>query len=176
MKVAPATLAGLFTLELERNVDDRGWFVRVFDEEVLAAAGLVTAFPQHSEARNAHRHLIRGLHFQAEPHAETKIIRCTRGAVYDVLVDVRPGSPTYGSWQAFELSEDRPRALYVPGGFAHGYQTLTAISDLQYHISERYVAAAARGFAYNSPELAIPWPAPAVHLSERDRTLPPFVR
>ena len=97
-------------IEPERIVDDRGWFVRVFDADVFAAGGLCTLFPQHSEARNARRGTMRGLHYQAEPHGETKLIRCTRGAAYDVIVDVRPESATFGKWLAYELHADRPFA------------------------------------------------------------------
>lgn len=154
--------------------DDRGWFVRVYDEDVFAAAGLCTAFPQHGEARNVHRGTVRGLHYQTPPHDEVRLIRCTRGAVYDVLVDLRPG-PGFGRWQGFDLCETESRALYAPAGVAHGYQTLLDESELHYLISARYWPAAAAGIAFDSPSLAIPWPLPVSEISERDRGLAAFV-
>jgi dTDP-4-dehydrorhamnose 3,5-epimerase len=173
---APAALAGVMEIAFERVRDERGWFVRVYDEDAFAAHGLCTSYPQHSEARNATRGTIRGLHWQSEPYGEIKVIRCTAGAAFDVLVDVRPESATYGKWAGFELRAENPRGLYVPAGIAHGYQTLTDDAEFHYLISERYRPAAVRGIAYDSPELAIAWPlAPSV-VSERDRALPPFVR
>ena len=130
----------------------------MFDRDAFAALGLVTSWPQHGEAWNARAGTLRGLHLQREPHGETKLIRCTHGAVYDVLVDVRPESRTYGRWEAFELSEDDGTALYAPAGLAHGYQAIRHGSALHYLISTPYVADAAAGFRYDSPELAIPWP------------------
>ena len=164
----------MWKIPLRRARDERGWFVRTFDAAAFAALGLATAWLEHGEAYNARAGTLRGLHFQREPHAETKLIRCTRGVVYDVLVDVRPESPRFGDWEAFELSEDGEFALYAPPGFAHGYQTLRDGSALHYLISAPYAPAAAAGFRYDSPQLAIAWPlAPSV-ISERDRALPPF--
>ena len=144
--------------------------------DAFAAAGLCTAFPHHAEARNARAGTIRGLHWQSEPYGETKVIRCVRGAAFDVLVDVRPASPTYGEWASFDLAADVARGLYVPPGIAHGYQTLAADTDFHYLLSVRYHPEAAHGIAYDSPELAIPWPQAVSVISERDRALPPFVR
>lgn len=174
MKFTPTALAGLLELEFERLADPRGWFVRVYDEREFAARGLATSFPEHSESRNLRRGTIRGLHWQREPHAETKVIRCTRGAAYDVLVDVRKDSPTFGRWHALELRAENAAGVYVPPGFAHGYQTLEDDTELHYLISVPYVAAAARGIAYDSAVLAIPWPLPVAVISERDRGLPQF--
>jgi len=173
---APTTLAGVFTIAFERIADERGWFVRVFDEDAFAAHGLCTAFPQHAEARNARSGTIRGLHWQADPYGETKVIRCVRGAAFDVLADLRPGSPTYGQWAAFDLRAELAVGLYVPDGVAHGYQTLADDTEFHYLLSERYRPGAARGIAYDSPELAIAWPREPTVISERDRALPPFVR
>lgn len=173
---APTTLEGVLLIAYDRVTDDRGWFVRVYDEDAFAARGLCASFPHHAEARNTASGTIRGLHWQSDPYGETKVIRCTRGAAFDVLVDVRPGSATYGQWAGFELRDENPSGLYVPAGIAHGYQTLSAGTELHYLLSERYQPAAARGIAFDSPELAIAWPqAPSV-ISERDRALPPFVR
>ena len=173
---APAALDGVLAIAFERVTDERGWFVRTYDEDVFAARGLCTAFPHHAEARNAQSGTLRGLHWQSDPHGETKVIRCVRGAVFDVLVDVRPDSPTYGNWAGFELRAEEATGLYVPPGIAHGYQTLAPGTELQYLLSARYHAEAARGVAYDSPQLAIAWPRPVSVISKRDRELPPFVR
>jgi dTDP-4-dehydrorhamnose 3,5-epimerase len=176
MEFIATPLAGLFEMTFERITDHRGWFVRVYDERAFAERGLITAFPEHSESRNTLRGTVRGMHWQNEPYAECKVIRATRGAVYDVLVDVRPESPTYGGWAGFELRAEVPRGLYVPPGFAHGYQTLEDETELHYLISTPYRAGEARGIAFNSPELGIPWPLAVTAISDRDRALPPFVR
>ena len=161
-------------IRLERVRDERGWFVRTFDGAAFAAAGLATRWALAGEAVNALAGTLRGLHFQRSPHDEIKLIRCTRGAVYDVLADVRPDSPTYGRWDAFELRDDRDEALYVPAGIAHGYQTLCDDAVVHYLISAPYAPDAAAGFRYDSPSLAIPWPLAVTVVSERDRALPPF--
>lgn len=174
MRLTPASLEGVWTVEYEPVRDERGSFTRVFDAAVFGAAGLAVAFPEHSETRNVRAGTVRGLHYQAAPFGEVKLVRVTRGAVYDVVVDVRPESPARGCWLGLELRADRPLALYVPDGFAHGYQTLTDDTELQYLISAPYRSEAARGVAYDSPALAIPWPQPVTSISERDRTLPRF--
>lgn len=157
-----------------RVADERGWFVRTLDLAVLASRELETAWPEAGEVHNLHAGTLRGLHFQRPPHAEAKLIRCTRGAVYDVLLDARPGSPSYGRWEAFELREDDGVLLYAPPGFAHGYQTLAEGSTMAYLHSTPYRVDAAAGFRYDSPALAIPWPREPVAVSPRDRALPPF--
>jgi dTDP-4-dehydrorhamnose 3,5-epimerase len=174
VKFSTTALAGLQELEFERLTDDRGWFVRVYDEREFAAHGLATTFPEHSESRNAKRGTIRGMHWQSEPHGEAKVIRCTRGAAYDVVVDVREDSETFGRWHAVELRAEKANGLYVPPGFAHGYQTLVDETELHYLISVPYVASASRGIAHDSAGLAIPWPLPVSAISERDRGLPKF--
>ncbi len=176
LALEPAPLAGVWIVTFERVVDDRGWFARVYDEDVFAAQGLVTAYAQHGEAHNPRRGTLRGLHFQTEPHGQAKLVRCERGALYDVVVDVRRDSPDYGAWYALELRAAVPRALYVPAGFAHGYQTLEDDTDVHYLTSERYVAAASAGIAYDSPALAIPWPIADAIIAPKDRALPAFTR
>jgi len=161
-------------IPLRRERDERGWFVRTFDAHAFAALGLVSVWAAHGEAHNARAGTVRGLHFQREPHGETKLIRCTRGAAHDVLVDVRPGSPTYGRWEAFTLDEDDDAALYAPPGIAHGYQTLRDGTALHYLLSAPYAADAAGGYRYDSARLAIAWPLPPTVISDRDRALPPF--
>jgi dTDP-4-dehydrorhamnose 3,5-epimerase len=173
---SPAAIEGVLWIDFDRVSDERGWFVRVYDEDAFAARGLCTSFPHHGEARNARAGTIRGLHWQSDPYGETKVIRCVRGAAFDVLVDVRPASSTYGEWASFALAAETPRGLYVPPGIAHGYQTLSDDTEFHYLLSERYHPEAARGIAYDSSELAIPWPQAVSVISERDRALPPFVR
>ena len=173
---APTALDGVLLIGFERVADERGWFARVFDEDAFVARGLCTVYPHHGAAHNARRGTIRGLHWQCDPYGETKVIRCTRGAAFDVLVDVRPGSATFGRWYSFDLSADTASGLYVPAGIAHGYQTLADDTELHYLLSERYRPGAARGIAYDSPGLAIAWPQTPSVVSERDRALPPFVR
>jgi dTDP-4-dehydrorhamnose 3,5-epimerase len=173
---APTVLDGVLRIAFERVADERGWFVRTYDEDAFAERGLCTAYPHHGEARNAKRGTIRGLHWQSDPHAEIKVIRCVRGAAFDVLVDVRPDSPTFGTWAGFELRAEEANGLYVPAGIAHGYQTLADDTELHYLLSARYRADAARGIAYDSPDLAIAWPVAVSVVSPRDRELPPFVR
>ena len=174
MKLTPAGIAGAWLIDFEPVSDERGWFMRVYDTDVFADAGLCTEFPQHGEAHNVASGTVRGLHFQSEPHAEVRVIRCTQGAVYDVLVDLRPGAD-YGTWRAFDLRATVPRALYAPAGVAHGYQTLEDETRLHYQISARYAPAAAGGIAFDSPALAIPWPLPVRRISERDRAFAPLV-
>ncbi|HEX3551148.1 MAG TPA: dTDP-4-dehydrorhamnose 3,5-epimerase family protein [Candidatus Elarobacter sp.] len=174
MDVISTSLDGVWQIPLVRTRDERGWFVRTFDANAFAALGLETEWPLQAEGWNERAGTVRGLHLQREPHGEIKLIRCTRGAVYDVLVDVRRGSPTFGRWQGFDLSEDGDVMLYAPAGVAHGYQSLANGSALHYLLSAPYTAEAAVGYRFDSPALGIPWPlAPSV-ISARDRALPPF--
>lgn len=172
MRFKECELPGLVRIELEPKHDERGSFVRLFDEQLFRDAGLLASFPQHSLAINTLAGTIRGLHWQSVPASETKVLRCTRGRIFDVLVDVRAGSLTFGRWQAFELTEGSAVSLYVPEGFAHGYQTLTDGCEVEYLISAAYSADASRGVRYDDPDLAIPWPLPVTLVSERDRAWP----
>jgi dTDP-4-dehydrorhamnose 3,5-epimerase len=172
MRLTAASLPGVHTVEQERVTDSRGWFARTFDRDVLVGAGLVGDFPQHSASWNAQRGTVRGLHWQRAPHEEAKIVRCTHGRVFDVVVDVRAGSPTFGRWESFDLSAEDGRAVYIPAGFAHGFQTLTDATELHYLISAPYEPAAAAGARWDDPALAITWPLPVTSISERDASLP----
>lgn len=164
------TLPGAWLVEPERKADERGFFARVFDEDEFARRGLRTAFPQCSVSFNARAGTLRGLHFQAEPHPEAKLVRCTAGAIWDVLVDLRPDSPAYRRWYAAELSMENRRLLYVPEGVAHGFQTLMDGSEVFYQISERYHPGLARGCRWDDPAFGIAWPPAEVRtISERDR-------
>ena len=172
MKFSPTTLAGLWLVELELREDERGFLARTYCENEFAARGLNTRWPQCNLTLTIQRAMIRGMHFQAEPKPEIKLICCAAGAIFDVLVDVRRDSPTFGQWEGFELTVQNRRSLYVPGGFAHGFQCLTDNCEVFYQMSEFYVAELARGVRFNDPEIDIRWPLPQPQLSERDRNLP----
>jgi dTDP-4-dehydrorhamnose 3,5-epimerase len=170
--IAPTAIDGLAVLGFERHADERGSFARVFDRDAFLALGLCADFPQHSVASNARRGIVRGLHYQTKPYAEHKVVRCTRGSVWDVVADVRRGSPTYGRWEAFELSADAPRMLYVAAGLAHGYQALTDGAELHYLISAPYAPDHAAGVHWRDGRLAISWPLPGGTVGARDAGLP----
>lgn len=174
MKTSPTTFDGVYLFTAATQRDERGYFARVFDRDVLAAAGCVSEFPQWSVAFNDRAGTLRGLHFNAAPHEEAKLIRVIAGAVYDVLLDLRSGSPTFGACGTFELRENDAAALYVPPGFAHGYQCLADRTYVAYGISLPYVPEAARGINALDPALAIAWPLPVTACSVRDRELPPL--
>jgi dTDP-4-dehydrorhamnose 3,5-epimerase len=170
----PAPVAGAWIIELERLTDERGWFARTFDRDEFAARGLTAAVAQCSISSNPRRDTLRGLHYQEEPHGETKLVRCGRGAIWDVGVDLRPGSPTYRGWHGMELTSDQPLMIYWPPGVAHGFQTLRDDTDVVYQMAERFVPDAARGVRWDDSAFAIQWPAPARHriISERDASYP----
>lgn len=170
----PLPLAGACLIELQPQADDRGSFMRTFCRDEFAGHGLDPACAQSSVSRNTLRGTLRGMHFQADPHAECKLVRCSRGRLFDVIVDLRQGSPTRGRWHGTELDADRPLALYVPAGFAHGFLTLEDNTEVSYQISVPYRPEAARGFRWDDPGVAIAWPEAPRHLSERDRQLPAF--
>jgi dTDP-4-dehydrorhamnose 3,5-epimerase len=173
MLFSPLTIRGPLVIELEKLEDDRGFFARSFCSDLFMERGLCTHYPQWSISFNHHRGTLRGLHFQAAPYEEIKLVRCTRGAIFDVVVDLRPGSPTRAKWVGIELTADNRASLYIPAGFAHGFQTLTNDAEVVYHISEPYRQEAARGVRWNDPDLAIVWPnATQRVISERDRALP----
>ncbi len=167
-------LAGAYVVEAERIADERGFFARTYSRAELAAHGLDPDIAQCSVSFNHRRGTLRGLHFQAEPFAEVKLVRCTRGSIWDVIVDIRDGSPTRGRHAAAVLSAEARNAFYIPKGFAHGFLTLEDDAEVFYQISAPYSPQHARGFRWDDPAFAIPWPeAPAV-ISDRDRDLPVF--
>jgi dTDP-4-dehydrorhamnose 3,5-epimerase len=175
MRFEKLQIEGAFVLVPEPVVDERGDFARIYCAREFAARGLVNSFVQLSVSRNVNRGTVRGLHFQAAPHSETKIVRCTRGTVFDVLVDLRSGSASAGRWTAVELSASARNAVYVPAGCAHGFQTLEPDCEVEYLITPEYVPSAARGIRWNDPNLAIDWPiTDEVTISARDRGLPAF--
>lgn len=174
MKFSPTQLAGLWLIELERREDERGFLARTYCEQEFAAHGLNTRWPQCNLTLTRQRGMLRGMHFQAAPKPEIKLIRCTAGAIFDVLVDVRPGSPTFGQWAGFELTAQNQRTLYVPGGLAHGFQCQTDNCEVFYQMSEFYHADLARGLRWNDPQVGVNWPIANPTLSERDLKLPPL--
>lgn len=174
MKFEPTDIAGLYVIELDRLEDDRGFFARTFCDEEFGRRGLCTRFVQCNVSFNARRGTLRGMHLQRAPHEEVKLVRCTRGAVYDVVLDLRPASATFKRWQAFELTADNHRTLYVDSGLAHGFQTLEDDSELFYQMSARYDPPSAHGVRWNDPAFAIHWPLEAPMLSPRDAGYPDF--
>jgi dTDP-4-dehydrorhamnose 3,5-epimerase len=161
-------LKGAFILDLERREDDRGFFARAFCRREFAEKGLEPAIAQVNVAYNKRKGTVRGLHFQYPPHAEAKLVRATRGAILDVIVDLRPESPTFLKTFTVELSADDHRALYVPGRFAHGYQALEDGTETSYQASEFYTPAAEGGLSPFDPRLALKWPLPVTIISSKD--------
>ncbi len=175
MRFTELALPGLYLVESEPVSDERGFFARTWCHDEFQARGLSTDIAQCSVSFNLRKGTLRGMHYQAAPHAEIKVIRCNRGAFFDVLVDLRPESPTYAQWTAQELSARNGRMLYVPAGLAHGFQTLEDETEVYYQISERYAPDCARGVRWNDPAFGIEWPDVEVRiLSERDRQYPDF--
>ncbi|MEQ1859004.1 MAG: dTDP-4-dehydrorhamnose 3,5-epimerase [Chthoniobacteraceae bacterium] len=172
MKFERTIFDGLWIVEIESAVDERGSFARTFCADEFAAHGLQTAWAQTNISRNSLRGTLRGLHFQSGPQPEVKLIRCTAGAIFDVVVDVRRDSPTFGRWQGFELTATSGRALHVPGGFAHGIQAITDDAEVSYMMSTAYDPGLARGIRWDDPAVGIKWPLLPIAISPRDRALP----
>jgi dTDP-4-dehydrorhamnose 3,5-epimerase len=165
----PGELDGAYLIDLQPHADERGFFARTFCEEEMRAHGLESHVAQCNVSWNEKRGTLRGLHYQAAPHEETKIVRCTRGAIWDVIVDLRTESRTYRTWMAVELNEDNRRMLYVPHGFAHGFITLSDGAEVFYWMGSPFVPGTARGVAWNDPQFGIAWPIEPVVMSEADR-------
>lgn len=167
-------VAGAYLILQQRRADERGWFARTWCGDTLAKRRLVGRVMQINTGFSPRAHTLRGVHFQTPPHAEVKIVRCTRGAVFDVVVDLRRGSPTYRRWAGRELTPDNGCQLYVPEGCGHGYLTLVPDSEVEYTASHAYAPAAARGVRYDDPAFGIAWPAAPVLISVADRGWPDF--
>jgi dTDP-4-dehydrorhamnose 3,5-epimerase len=174
MRFEETELEGSFVIELERRSDERGFFARTFCEREFAAHGLPTRFPQSNLSSNLRAGTLRGLHYQAAPFREPKLVRCVMGAIYDVIVDLRAGSPTRCRWFGAELSAENGRALYVPEGFAHGFVTLADDSFVYYHMGAFYEAGAQRGVRWNDPAFGIRWPRPPLSMTDKDANHPDF--
>jgi dTDP-4-dehydrorhamnose 3,5-epimerase len=174
MRFEATPLTGAWVIELEPNVDDRGFFARTFCAREFADRGLPTGFPQSNLSRNTHAFTLRGMHFNTSRQAESKIVRCTRGAIHDVIIDLRGPSETYGRSFAVELRAVDGRALFVPAGFAHGFLTLEDDTDVEYQMGDFYVPEAARGFRWNDPAFYVEWPSAPAVISPRDASYPDF--
>ncbi len=168
MKFTPTKIAGVWLIEMERYEDERGWFARSWCAEEFAARGLNPRLSQCSVSFNKKKGTLRGMHWQAAPHEEAKLVRCTRGAIYDVALDVRPSSATFKQWVGVELTQENGYALYVPEGFAHGFQTLANDTEVFYQISESHHSEFSGGARWDDPAFGIQWPLPEPILSERD--------
>lgn len=169
-------IEGAYLIRLQELQDERGFFARSFCRDEFAAHGLNPDISQCNVSFNARRGTLRGLHFQAAPYEEAKVVRCTQGAIWDVMVDLRPTSPSFKRWHAAELSAANRHAFYVPEGVAHGFQTLADCSEVLYLMSTAYRPDAARGVRWDDPALGIRWPLAEPTISERDRAFPPFGR
>lgn len=174
MRFLPTTLKDAVLIEPERREDPRGWFARTFCEDEFAAHGLKTRFVQQNASANPKAGTLRGMHFQNAPHAEVKVVRCTRGALFDAIVDLRPDSPTRGQWEGFELTPENGRMLYVPEGFAHGYLTLADDTEAAYLVSYPYTPGAEGGLRYDDPAFGIEWPREVAVISDKDAAWPAF--
>lgn len=174
MLIEETNVAGAFIIDPERRADERGYFARIFCDKELSECGFSGRIRQINSGFSPRSGTLRGLHFQEQPHAEVKIVRCVRGAVYDVVVDLRPDSPTFKQWYGAELTADNGRLLYAPEGTAHGYLTLTSDTELIYMTSSPYAAQAARGVRYDDPAFRIAWPAAVNVVSQADRSWPDF--
>ena len=170
----PTPIAGAFVVRIELLEDERGFFGRMFCHDEFRAHGLIPPVAQSSVSWNRRRGTLRGMHYQAKPHEEAKLVRCTRGAVLDVIVDLRVDSPTRLRWHALELNAENRLALYIPEGVAHGFQTLCDDSEVLYQMSVPYFAGLARGVLWNDPAVGVDWPIANPILSERDRSHPPL--
>jgi dTDP-4-dehydrorhamnose 3,5-epimerase len=174
MRFSETRLHGAWIIEPVPAEDERGSFARTFCRREFAEHGLETTYVQHSCSRSRLRGTVRGMHFQEPPHAEVKVVSCRNGAILDVIVDLRPGSPSYLQWQGFELTAENRRQLYVPKGFAHGFQSLSDATEVNYLISEYYSPEAAAGIRYNDPSIFIDWPLTVTAISEKDQSWPDF--
>lgn len=174
MKFTATALAGLLKIELDPIADERGFFARAFCADEFATLGLPTHFEQISLSRNIRAGTLRGMHFQKAPYAETKFIRCTRGSIFDVVVDLRRDSSTFCHWVGETLSAENGIALLVPPGFAHGFETLEDESDVLYQITPAYEPGFGDGVRFDDPAFAIRWPSAPIAMSERDAAYPDF--
>jgi dTDP-4-dehydrorhamnose 3,5-epimerase len=175
MRFEATGLDDAWLVRLDPVRDSRGFFARTFCVDEFGARGLETSFPQHSVSHSLRKGTVRGMHFQREPHAEVKLVRCLNGAIWDVIIDLRPASSTFRQWRGFELSEENGLQLYIPKGFAHGFQTLSDDARVNYLISEFYTPAAASGVRYDDPAFAITWPLSVASIAEKDRLWPDFI-
>ena len=175
MRFLPTAIPGMFVIEPELLPDDRGFFTRTWCREEFVAAGLIADWAQCNVSFNRLAGTLRGMHWQAAPHVEVKLVRCTMGAVYDVVLDMRLDSPAFKQWVAFEITAENRRAVYIPGGCAHGFQTLADSTELAYHMGAMYHPESARGVRWDDPAFGIVWPACDERvIAPRDLSFPDF--
>jgi dTDP-4-dehydrorhamnose 3,5-epimerase len=174
MRFHPTIFRGAWRLQLEPVRDSRGYFARTFCVDEFATYELETNYSQHSISFSTRKGTVRGMHYQREPHVEAKVVRCGKGVIWDVIIDIRPDSPTYRRWQEFELSSGNGHQLYIPAGFAHGFQTLCDDVEVNYLISVPYAPQSACGIRYDDPTFGITWPLPVTEISEKDAHWPNF--
>ena len=167
-------LAGAFVIDIEPHEDERGFFARTFCKEEFEALGLDATVVQSSVSFNRQTGTLRGMHYQAPPHEETKVVRCTAGAIYDVIIDMRPLSPTFVQWHGVKLSAENRTMFYIPDGFAHGFLTLEDNTEVLYQMSEFYYPESARGVRWDDPAFGVEWPAEPTAISDHDRSYPDF--
>ena len=174
MKFHPTELQDATLIELTPFEDSRGQFCRTFCQEEFAGAGLETDYVQANASLNYKKGTLRGMHYQVAPHAEVKVVRCVAGAIHDVIIDLRPESPSYLKWQGFDLTDDNGLQLYVPRGFAHGFVTLRDNTSVAYMVSTAYAPGAEGGLRWNDPFFGMAWPLEATTISEKDASWPDF--
>lgn len=174
MRFRELSLPGAFLIELEPHIDERGFFARCFAEEEFAAHGLATRFPHCNLSHNVRSGTLRGMHYAIAPSAEAKLVRCVSGAIYDVIVDIRPGERTFGEWTGAELTAESGLAIYVPSGFAHGFLTLADNTDVFYQMGDTFRPETARGFRWNDKSFGISWPRVPEVISDRDSSYAEF--
>lgn len=174
MRIMPTDLKDVLIIDMEKHGDDRGWFARAFCEEEFSKLGISFHVTQTNISFNQEQGTVRGLHYQAHPKWEPKIVRCTRGRIFDVAVDLRPQSASFCKWVGVELSPENGRALYLPPGMAHGFQTLTENCELYYLMGEVYDPSLVRGVRWDDPVFAIKWPLKPTIISDRDKSFPDF--
>ena len=172
MKFTKTSLADAVLIDLTQLTDDRGFFARTFCADTFQKEGLVSVYPQSNHSSNRKAGTLRGMHYQKAPHEEVKLVRCVKGALHDVIIDLRPESPTYMKWEGFDLTEENGRILYVPAGFGHGFQTLVDDTHAAYQVSHPYTPGAEGGVRWDDPALAIRWPLPVAVISDKDASWP----
>ena len=176
MKFSKTPIDGVFIIGQDRKEDDRGYFARTFCVDEFASNGLPVDFPQHNVSFNRLKGTLRGMHFQVCAHDEPKVVRCTRGSIFDVVIDLRPESATYCKWYGVTLDDETCHAIYISPGLAHGFQTLCDDAELLYLMGKRYAPAAASGVRFDDPVFAVEWPLPVTRISRQDLEFVPFER
>ncbi len=174
MKFSETKLLGAYIIEIEKIEDERGFFARIFDKEEFSKYDLNTDMVQFSISQNLKKGTIRGMHYQTKPYEESKLVRCLKGKIFDIIIDLRPNSKTYKKWFSLELSANNYKMLYIPKGFAHGFQTLEDNSEVFYQISQFYHPEYSKGIKWNDKEFGIKWPLKNSSISEKDLSYAPF--